>query len=100
MRYIAHRRNTIEELQSTPTEYGVEVDIRSMKGELIIHHDPYTAGELFTKWIEYYQHKTLILNVKEEGLEARLIELMRSKGIADYFFLENEAYSPTFVAFL
>jgi hypothetical protein len=31
----------------------------------------------------------LILNVKEEGLEARLIALMQSKGIADYFFLDQ-----------
>ncbi len=89
MQYIAHRRNTTEELQNTSTEYGVEVDIRSIGNELIIHHDPYKSGESFTKWIEYYQHRTLILNVKEEGLEARLIELMRSKGITDYFFLDQ-----------
>jgi len=46
-------------------------------------------GELFRDWIEHYQHKTLILNVKEEGLEQRLIEIMRLKKIEDYFFLDQ-----------
>ena len=47
------------------------------------------AGESFDDWIDAYRHGTLILNVKEEGLEARLIALMQSKGIADYFFLDQ-----------
>ena len=76
MRFIAHRRNTIEELIKTPHEYGVEVDIRSEQGKLIIHHDPFASGDDFEEWLKHYQHGTLILNVKEEGLEARLIELM------------------------
>jgi hypothetical protein len=89
MNYIAHRRNTIAELMDTPKKYGVEVDIRSLGNNLIIHHDPFHSGELFENWIKHYQHKTLILNVKEEGLEERLIEIMLSKGIRDYFFLDQ-----------
>lgn len=89
MKFIAHRRNTIEELKVTPTEYGVEVDIRSDNGQLIIHHDPLTPGENFEAWLKHYQHGTLILNVKEEGLEAPLIELMKQHHIADYFFLDQ-----------
>ena len=89
VKYIAHRRNTIEELKSTPREYGVEVDIRSDNGKLIIHHDPLSTGDDFEEWIKHYQHGTLILNVKEEGLEARLIELMVRDQITDYFFLDQ-----------
>ena len=89
MNFIVHRRNTISELQATPTEYGVEVDIRSDHGQLIIHHDPLSRGESFEAWLKYYQHGTLILNVKEEGLEARLIELMKQYHISDYFFLDQ-----------
>lgn len=89
MKIISHRRNTIPELLSTSSKYGVEVDIRSEGENLIIHHDPYIAGESFDKWINEYQHGTLILNVKEEGLEARLISLMKSKGLDDYFFLDQ-----------
>ena len=89
MKLISHRRNTLSELLSTDSKYGIEVDIRSEGDRLIIHHDPYMAGEFFDEWIDSYRHGTLILNVKEEGLEARLIDLMQAKGIADYFFLDQ-----------
>ena len=89
MKFIAHRRNTIEELKATPMEYGIEVDIRSNNGKLIIHHDPLTSGEDFEAWLKHYRHRTLILNVKEEGLEALLIELMQQHHITDYFFLDQ-----------
>jgi len=86
---ISHRCNTIEQLKSTPREYGIEVDIRSNNGELIIHHDPFAQGEIFENWLTHYQHKTLILNIKEEGLEEKLIALMRKYQINDYFFLDQ-----------
>jgi len=89
MNFISHRRNTTEELKATPTEYGIEVDIRSDNGQLIIHHDPFAKGEDFEEWIKHYQHGTLILNIKEEGLEARLINLMKQCEITDYFFLDQ-----------
>ena len=89
MKLIAHRKNTLQALRDTPGEYGVEVDIRSIGERLVIHHDPYVAGESFDEWIAAYRHGTLILNVKEEGLEARLIALMQQHQIADYFFLDQ-----------
>ena len=89
MKIISHRRNTIPDLKATPGKYGVEVDIRSLGQQLIIHHDPFVAGESFEDWIAVYQHGTLILNIKEEGLESRLIALMQSHGIDDYFFLDQ-----------
>lgn len=89
MKLISHRRNTIRDLIATPRKYGVEVDIRSRGEQLIIHHDPFVAGDSFDDWIATYKHGTLILNVKEEGLEARLIAMMASKGIEDYFFLDQ-----------
>lgn len=89
MNIIAHRRNKLNELQTTPTRYGVEVDIRSYGDRLVIHHDPFVDGESFEAWLAAYQHGTLILNVKEEGLEARLIALMQRFGIEDFFFLDQ-----------
>lgn len=89
MKIISHRRNTLHDLNATPVQYGVEVDIRSYGEQLIMHHDPFVMGESFEKWFAHYQHGTLILNVKEEGLEARLIALMKSKGFEDYFFLDQ-----------
>ena len=73
---------------ATNTKYGVEVDIRSKGNDLLIHHDPFVQGESFEAWIEKYQHGTLILNVKEEGLEKRLTEIMDSKtGVYVSFIL-------------
>ena len=89
MEIIRHRRNTIEQLVSTPTRYGVEVDIRSYGNRLVIHHDPFVEGEPFDKWLKAYQHGTLVLNVKEEGLEERVAALMRKYGVEEYFFLDQ-----------
>lgn len=89
MKLISHRRNTAAELQATDPTYGVEVDIRSEGQRLIIHHDPFVTGESFEEWLDSYRHGTLILNVKEEGLERRLIALAASKGIDDFFFLDQ-----------
>jgi len=89
MKIIRHRRNTLAELQATPADLGVEVDIRSQGADLVMHHDPFVPGEPFEPWIAAYRHGTLILNVKEEGLETRLLALMERHGIADFFFLDQ-----------
>lgn len=89
MLIIAHRRNKREELRAASTDCGIEVDIRSHGDDLIIHHDPFAAGELFTDWIKDFRHKTLILNVKEEGLEERLLQIMHDRRIDDFFFLDQ-----------
>lgn len=86
---VRHRRNSREQLEATPEELGVEVDIRSCGGELIVHHDAFVDSERFEDWLEAYRHRLLILNVKEEGLEERLIGLMASRGIGEYFFLDQ-----------
>lgn len=86
---IAHRVNSVELLNKVPHRFGIEIDIRSIGRDLILQHDPYEKGELLSTWLDSYQHKTLILNVKEEGLEPELIKLMNSKGIDDYFFLDQ-----------
>ncbi len=89
MEIIAHRRNTITELIATPNNYGIEVDIRTNNGQLMIHHDPLKKGELFEEWLKNYHHQTLILNVKEEGLEDSLLNLMHKYNISKFFFLDQ-----------
>tara|TARA_B100000029_G_scaffold507943_2_gene593706 strand:+ start:921 stop:1511 length:591 start_codon:yes stop_codon:yes gene_type:complete len=86
---ILHRINTKKELVDTNKTYGVEVDIRSHGERLIINHDPFAQGEDFLDWITAYNHKVLILNVKEEGLEERLTSIMRKEKIENYFFLDQ-----------
>lgn len=86
---IAHRINTRAQLEHLPTDFGAEVDIRSRGEDLIIHHDPFHDGEMFENWLAAYRHRLLILNVKEEGLEQRLLSLMDRHGIQSFFFLDQ-----------
>ncbi len=89
MHTILHRINTIAMLEKTPSNFGVEIDVRSNGKNLILHHDPFKQGELFEDWIRSYHHGTLILNVKEEGLESSLLKLMNQYKINDFFFLDQ-----------
>ncbi len=88
MHLISHRRNKIQELIDTPKQYGVEIDLRSWQNTLILQHDPFVEGEPFTEWIKHYDHGTLILNIKEEGIEYLAKEIVEAQGIQDYFFLD------------
>ena len=89
MHTILHRVNTIALLEKTSSNLGIEVDIRSNGENLILHHDPFEQGDLFEDWIRSYNHGTLILNVKEEGLENSILDLMNQYQIKDFFFLDQ-----------
>ena len=89
MKYIAHRVNTIEELNKLPTEYGVELDVRDCGKELIIVHNPFECGENFEEYLKCYHHGTMIVNVKSERIEFAVLELLKKYNINDYFFLDS-----------
>ena len=90
MKFIAHRINTILELENLPKEYGVEIDLRdALDGTIYIAHDPFTAGENFEAYLRYYQHGMMILNVKSERIEFKVLELIKKYGIEKYFFLDS-----------
>lgn len=88
MQIIAHRKNTIEDLEATPVEYGIEMDIRSIGNRLVVTHDAFTDALDFEEWIKHFRHNTLILNIKEEGIEYRVKEIVEERGIHNYFFLD------------
>jgi len=89
MKFIAHRINTIKELLNTPKKYGIEVDIRDYKAKLILQHDPFKKGEDFENFIQHYNHGTIILNIKSEGIEFKVLDLLKKYKIKNYFFLDN-----------
>jgi hypothetical protein len=88
MEYIAHRINTIEELKKVPHEYGVELDLRDFGDKLILQHDPFTNGEDFEEYLKCYNHGTMILNIKSERIEIKVLELIKKYNINKYFFLD------------
>lgn len=85
----AHRRNTVAELRDTPTSYGVEIDLRTEAGEIVLHHEPFSGGELLREWLAGYAHAGLIVNVKEDGLEDAVLALLAEHGVDDFFFLDQ-----------
>ncbi len=90
MEYIAHRINTLAELRNLPHEYGVELDLRDdLNGKIYIQHNPFEPGEDFEEYLKEYKHGTMILNVKSERIELRILELMKQYGIKNYFFLDS-----------
>jgi len=88
MKIIQHRINTKDQLISVAPEYGIEIDLRANNNDIILHHDPFCAGEDFEDFLTQYKHGGIILNSKVEGMETRLIDLMRQFDIDDYFFLD------------
>jgi len=89
MRYIQHRVNLASNLKLVPNNFGVEIDLRSSHGEIILSHDPNSEGELFQDWLESYEHDILVLNVKEDGLESIILNLLTKNNIKEYFFLDQ-----------
>lgn len=86
---IRHRINSSKELKIIPTEHGAEIDLRLFKGEIILAHDPHTSGEKFDEWLQSYRHSMIVLNVKEDGLEEAIVDLLKKHNIQNYFFLDQ-----------
>lgn len=88
MIFIRHRVNQIEDLQKVSSSEGVEVDLRESEGQVILQHDPFKKGENFEHFLEKFEHAFLILNIKTEGIEEKVLELMNARKIQRFFFLD------------
>ncbi len=104
MEIIKHRINLKEDLASLSKEYGAEIDIRYHNDELVLHHDPFnhhedrsllTLEEFLSNW---RNNKTLIFNIKSEGIENECIELANKYNIKKWFFLDLSM--PYFVKYV
>ncbi len=88
---IAHRVNTIDGLHEIPQHLGTEIDIRAWGSELILNHEPQENGDRLVDYLDEYVHGTLILNVKETGIEDQVLKLVRERSeISSYFLLDVE----------
>ena len=52
-------------------------------------HDPFKKGLSFDKFLAFYKHKFIIINVKSEGIEERIFKILKKKKIKNYFFLDS-----------
>ena len=76
----------------------MEVDLRDSGNDIILAHDPFVPGEVFQDYLDVFDHEFIILNIKSERIEGRVLELIRSKGVNNFFFLDSSVpmvYSMT-----
>ncbi|MCG3203787.1 MAG: hypothetical protein KCHDKBKB_00459 [Elusimicrobia bacterium] len=99
---IKHRVNTLRELKMVDSRWGVEIDLRSdvkRKERIHLSHDPWRRGVDFEVWLKSFKKKgisgPLFLNTKEDGLETKVVALMKKYGIGNYVFLDTQL--PTLV---
>jgi len=85
---VSHRINTKKELIKLKNQYGVEIDLRTYGKDIVVNHDPFYKSIKFSTWLKFYNHKLLIANIKEEGIEKEVIKLIKKNSIVDYFLLD------------
>ena len=85
--FCCHRINTINELKTIPKKHGIEIDLRdNLNEEIYISHDPFKSGENFEEFLKHYAHSFIILNIKSERIEYKVLELLKKYNIVNYFF--------------
>jgi len=68
---------------------GVEIDVRIFHGNIVLQHDPFCNGIKLEDWVNDYNLKLLIVNVKEEGLEEGIQKILNNANIDNYFILDE-----------
>jgi hypothetical protein len=89
---IRHRVNSVGEFRRLDPRDGAEVDIRSRRGRLILAHDPHVEGPSLERCLDVFarthRDRLLILNPKEDGLDAQILPLLAERGIERIFLLD------------
>ncbi len=102
MKIIAHRgfwkaeseKNTkIAIERAIKNGFGLETDFRDCGGQLLISHNPpqgdeLTAEEVFKMYREAESHEPLALNIKADGLQDMMIDLLKRYNVDNYFFFD------------
>ena len=64
MEIIKHRINRITELNKLKPSLGAEIDLRSSRGDIILHHDPHQFGDRFRDFIKVWAETSAGCNTK------------------------------------
>lgn len=89
MRIYKHRVNSKSALETVEPTFGIEIDLRTKSDALILAHDAFAQGEIFEDWLSAWRGQPLILNVKEDALEEKILEILDQHGVTDFFFLDQ-----------
>ncbi len=102
MEIISHRglwiseeeKNTIIAFENSfKNGFGTETDFRDYRGELVISHDIANencipASRFFEIYKSYTIQSTLALNIKSDGLQKKLLELLKKYEVENYFVFD------------
>ena len=88
MRLIAHRINTLEELATLDETTPIEFDVRDSGGRLLVTHDPFTNGVDFEDFAPKLRKRFCIVNIKSEGIEWKVLEILRKNDVHNFFLLD------------
>ena len=91
-----HRQNDPEFLTFKNVD-GIELDVRSIGSDLVLTHDRLSSRHLensssliyLSEVVQYLENYTVIVNVKESGLEEQISELFDDNNIK-YYFLDSQ----------
>ena len=92
MQIIIHRVNSIEKLKTIPPEFGVEIDVRAFGDRLILNHEPFASGDDLEEYLNNFHHAFVIFNIKEAGIEQKVLDLAAKHNIKNFFLLDVEPY--------
>ena len=93
--FIRHRINSTKELDLVQQAWGVEVDIRSRRGKLVLNHEPHANGDALEEFLAKLKRRRirgpLIFEParKEDGHERAILSLLKKMKVANFFFLDT-----------
>ncbi len=102
MKILSHRgywksseeKNSIVAFERSFTlGFGTETDIRDFNGELVISHDiadrnSISVRQFFDIYCQYDKSLMLALNIKSDGLQLKLKEILQEYQIENYFVFD------------
>lgn len=88
MKIIKHRINSISELIKVPINFGIEVDLSEFNGRIVTGHDPKENIADFQEWLSYFKHDQLAINIKQEGIEYEVIQILEKYEIRNFFLFD------------
>tara|TARA_B100001029_G_scaffold172574_1_gene170472 strand:+ start:86 stop:661 length:576 start_codon:yes stop_codon:yes gene_type:complete len=87
---IIHRVNSIEKLNTLSEDVGVEIDIRHGGEKLVLSHDIQEKEENFEEYLDNYNKKFIVANIKESGVEDAVENILTKRKIDNFFLLDVE----------
>jgi hypothetical protein len=88
---VAEKNRAVAFERSFDLGFGTETDVRDCLGELVISHDTPLGGEMtLEQFLDYVGDRDLPLaiNIKSDGLAAKLAETMRRRKVHDWFVFD------------